>query len=220
MKLHCTLVLILTAILSSCTKKHSIEGSITGLGNDTLIIGYSNLNDPFKHPNTSNLKFEYDTIYSHDDQFFYDVKTQNPILVKIRPLKGFKKKDGSYFQTVKSDCFSLVVPQGKTIYITGTKNKNGVDCLIDGADFNTDYSKQRKQLLAYYIDQKKLYREIDSLKNIGVATTTIDSLWKVSNNIDRLLGKKYNLCTRTFRPRLKCLHRLVLWSTNKTVYKI
>jgi thiol-disulfide isomerase/thioredoxin len=153
--------LFLFAFLSSCTisitnNGGTIEATINGLGNDSILVECNPLSNYYKYSDSHQR-----VLVAKDNKFEYKSPFEVASLVYISPRKTtFPKKDGSRF--APSYIFALIKPSDKLI-IKGTLKKYIIDYDIKGSEFNEEYSIVRKEYLKDMEESIKYDIIIDSL---------------------------------------------------------
>lgn len=176
------IVTILVSFISllSIAQKHSLSANIKGLDNDTLLVKRIDLSNPFKSKYMNNLLSKTDTIFVENNKFFYDSKTDNPIIVEITPLKGIKRLNGNYINPRAKVMLVLLLPDNR-VKIKGTAYDYYIDYTVKGSEVSSEYNSFLKSEREYFTAMTKAYLKRDTLRFNKASNEKIEA---VSQEID------------------------------------
>ncbi len=124
-KLQFFIVLALIGSLFSCNQKAGIKGEIRGLGNDTILVRYKNI-DKFY----ANDKIQIDTIYSKNGKFEYVPKDDKLSIFFLTPQK------------LRPHHITVFGDKGECINIKGKVGEhNIIEHTVTGSELNENHSK-------------------------------------------------------------------------------
>ncbi len=151
-------IVILGILITACNQKHTIEGNISGLGNDTILVeyapvaGFYRIDEPYT-----------DTIFASNGEFVYNIPTNEPTLLFMFPKKGeFKRKGGHFYRPMQKYMILLAKPEDR-IKISGQVKEYYLEYVAVGTTFNEQYSQVRKSYIEQTSEAAKIELQIDTL---------------------------------------------------------
>lgn len=161
MKKIFTAALLGLLTLASCqsgSKRITINGTVTGLKNDTLYVNYTSVTDL----NGENLRT--DTIVSQQGKFTYHVESDTvPMRFSFLNLTG-----KNMMQAVSNQIEVLALP-GQTLTVKGSMG----DYVVEGSEFHLAYDSLRKVLKPYNDKVMESFSSIMELYASGNMPDTI-----------------------------------------------
>ncbi len=170
--------------------KHSVEGHIVGLGNDTLLVQSFTIKDKFEI--SDRYVSAYDTIFVKNDKFFYDNKDNKPKTLDISARSSIKRRNGNYYYPIAKQIFLQLLPN-KKIKIEGVSNASSIDYTVIGSPISSEYNtKIRKKHLNFMTDDVNIFHKKDSLAFFNGDPIKIEELiekrdknWELYKKINR-----------------------------------
>jgi len=163
-------ILLSLATFSSCnSQKNSIEGKISGLGNDTIYVQYAPLSKFYEID-----ELEKDTIISKHGKFTYNIENTKPIIIFLTPKKsGFTEASGRLYYPRQKHIQIVLNPKEK-ININGHLERFCIKYKMNGSNFNEQFSQlreryinktYRKVFIELQLDSLDTYKDNKSLRN-------------------------------------------------------
>lgn len=171
--LRLTGLLLFTGIIMSCFEKPDLEAHIKGLGNDSIFLEYQTLSDFYEE------RARRDTIYSHNNLFYYNNPYNEPIIIFIYPKRGMR---GPRKVSISKYMIVLLKP-GNNINIQGELKDFCLDYDAKGSEFNEEFSQVRKSYLDKLIRHYQLALQRDSVKANNGDKELSNKLWREKRDI-------------------------------------
>jgi len=162
-------------------QKHSIEGNIKGLGNDTIYIEYLPVSQLYIIDTPQR-----DTVFSRKGKFYYDNSTLEPIIILFLPKKCEYKRVGGNIYRPNEKYIFLVLKSGERLKIDGDLKELYIDYSVKGSEFNEEYSILRKSYIEKTSEAVSIELKLDTLISKKGNKEAINELFKKRNEINSL----------------------------------
>lgn len=178
-------ILVLVMIISSCGQKHNLTGEISGLKNDTLLIGYAPLATFYELD-----ELVMDTLTVTSGKFTYDLTVDEPILSFISEKNGgFTRADGSIYYPQHKYLVLLLKP-GEQIKVKGKMHEHYLQYEAEGSDFNREYSELRGGYIVQTSEAVKIELKLDEVMSEKGDQELIKNLFQQRIEKNRVAGAK------------------------------
>ncbi len=148
---------LLFGLLASCNQKNNIEAYISGLENDTIYVEGISLSSYDADVSL------YDTVYSVNGKFSYNLPLNEPMLIVMLPKEGeFTRLDKTPYRTLATAIFLIVEP-GDRIRVNGKLEKFYLHYIAEGSPANKSHSKLRREYKNSLIEETKIELALDTL---------------------------------------------------------
>ena len=173
--------LVIACTIMACSKKHNVEATVSGIGNDTIYIENYKLSNFQESPIL-------DTTYSKNGKFSFNLNFNQPFLSVFTPKKAKESYlDGRPYNPVQNSLIFLLEPKDR-ISVVGNLERFNMQYKAKGSLFNESYSNHRNEYLKFEIEKSKIELRIDTLMFQNGDRKKVNTLFKKRKELSHIIS--------------------------------